>query len=155
MLSISPIPAFSDNYIWHLQQGDEHWVVDPGEADPVIKALQGASLNGILITHHHPDHTGGIAPLVKKYQCPVLGPVSIEGVTTPLTGGGVVTVLGMPLGVCNIPGHTLDHLALILREPVPGSSVQTHLFAVIHCLPLVVAACLKVLRNRCSIPWQN
>ncbi|WP_299940772.1 hydroxyacylglutathione hydrolase [uncultured Microbulbifer sp.] len=128
MLSISPIPAFSDNYIWHLQQGDEHWVVDPGEADPVIKALQGASLNGILITHHHPDHTGGIAPLVKKYQCPVLGPASIAGVTTPLTGGGVVTVLGMPLGVCDIPGHTLDHLALILREPVSGSSVQTHLF---------------------------
>ena len=54
------IPAFSDNYIWLLHDGQHAWVVDPGDAGPVRAALQeqGLILAGILLTHHHHDHTG-------------------------------------------------------------------------------------------------
>ena len=127
MLSITPIPAFSDNYIWHLTRGGEHWVVDPGDAGPVIETLADQSLDGILITHHHLDHIGGIAALRERYHCPVLGPGSIEGVTKPLQSGDRLEVLGLPLEVMDVPGHTLDHLALLLREPTDHGE-KLHLF---------------------------
>ena len=63
MLEAYPVPAFSDNYIWLLQAGaDEAFVVDPGDAAPVMRALAGSALRlcGILVTHHHPDHVGGL-----------------------------------------------------------------------------------------------
>ncbi|MFC6635408.1 hydroxyacylglutathione hydrolase [Microbulbifer taiwanensis] len=128
MLTISPIPAFSDNYIWHLQQGGDHWVVDPGDARPVFDALDDKPLSGILITHHHPDHTGGIAELHRHYGCPVYGPGSIEGVTEPLANGDQREILGQPMQVMDVPGHTLDHLALLIEEPGSNGTPQLHLF---------------------------
>lgn len=128
MLTISPIPAFSDNYIWHLQCDGEHWVVDPGDAAPVIEALGEKPLSGILVTHHHPDHTGGIAALHKRYDCPVYGPASISGVTHPLAAGDSLEVQGMPLEVVDVPGHTLDHLALVLRQTNSDDVTTIHLF---------------------------
>ncbi|MGL6160236.1 hydroxyacylglutathione hydrolase [Microbulbifer sp.] len=127
MLTISPIAAFSDNYIWHLQRDEQDWVVDPGDAGPVSTALEERKLDGILITHHHWDHTGGIAELAAKYHCPVYGPGSVEGVTHPLAAGDRCEVLGFPVSVMDVPGHTLDHLALLLREN-DGRVEQNHLF---------------------------
>jgi len=128
MLSISPIPAFSDNYIWHLERDSEHWVVDPGDAKPVLGVLGDSPLNGILVTHHHLDHTGGIAELSRRYRCPVYGPGAIEGVTEALTAGDRREILGLPLEVMAVPGHTLDHLALLLEEAGTNGAPQRHLF---------------------------
>ncbi|TNF34060.1 MAG: MBL fold metallo-hydrolase, partial [Gammaproteobacteria bacterium] len=62
MLEISPIPAFSDNYIWMIRHPDSRYVafVDPGEAQRVIKRVEADGLIplAILITHHHGDHIG-------------------------------------------------------------------------------------------------
>ncbi|MBY6189096.1 hydroxyacylglutathione hydrolase [Microbulbifer agarilyticus] len=116
MITIRPIPAFNDNYIWHLQQNDEHWVVDPGDAAPVMAALAGKQLHGILLTHHHFDHTGGVAELTAAFNCPVYGPATIEGVTHPLRDGDHLTLLGAPCEVLAVPGHTLDHIALLMTD---------------------------------------
>ena len=115
MITIRPIPAFNDNYIWHLQQDREHWVVDPGDANPVMEALGSARLHGILLTHHHFDHTGGVKTLKEKYDCEVYGPGSIEGVTHPLADGDHFSLMGGAWRVLSVPGHTLDHLALVLE----------------------------------------
>ncbi|MBN8431910.1 hydroxyacylglutathione hydrolase [Microbulbifer salipaludis] len=123
MITIHPISAFSDNYIWHLHQDREHWVVDPGDATPVIDALGEQQLQGILLTHHHFDHTGGVQALKEKYDCEVYGPASIQGVTRPLQDGDRFSLLGCDCEVIAVPGHTLDHIALVLTE---GST--THLF---------------------------
>ncbi|HYN77763.1 MAG TPA: MBL fold metallo-hydrolase, partial [Lamprocystis sp. (in: g-proteobacteria)] len=68
MLTIHPIPAFDDNYIWLLTEppGRNAVVVDPGDADPVIERLRadGLGLAAILITHHHQDHIGGVLDLL-------------------------------------------------------------------------------------------
>jgi hydroxyacylglutathione hydrolase len=115
MFEISFIPAFKDNYIWLLTQGSRAFVVDPGDAAPVLARLEtdGLRLEGILITHHHADHQGGIAALKSRYQTEVFAPAeeSITGCTHPLRGGESIEVLGQKVGVMAVPGHTLGHIA--------------------------------------------
>ena len=116
MLSITPIPAFTDNYIWCLHNGSEAFVVDPGAAAPVEAFLSAHTLQlrGLLITHHHPDHTGGIKELTtNRPNLPVYGPDNprIDGITHTLREGDVLTALGQAFQVIEVPGHTLDHIA--------------------------------------------
>lgn len=119
MFSITAIPAFSDNYIWCLHRGDEAWVVDPGDATPVEQWLQAnaSTLSGILVTHHHPDHTGGIARLTAGRDIPVLGPANsrIQGITRALAEGDVFPLFEESVDVWEVPGHTLDHLAFLVQ----------------------------------------
>lgn len=76
MIVIQAISAFNDNYIWIICQGSAAVVVDPGDAKPVKTYLEAhqLKLRGILVTHHHGDHVGGVAELVQAYGCPVFGP---------------------------------------------------------------------------------
>ncbi len=115
MFEISFIPAFKDNYIWLLTQGQRAFVVDPGDAAPVEARLatDGLTLEGILITHHHADHQGGVAQLVERWQPKVYAPAneSITGRTHPLSGGERIDILGTLVEVMAVPGHTAGHLA--------------------------------------------
>lgn len=64
------ISALSDNYIWLLRDNAHTCViVDPGVSAPVVAALQEHGLipAAILLTHHHADHTGGVADLLSRY----------------------------------------------------------------------------------------
>ncbi len=115
MFEISLIHAFKDNYIWLLHSGGRAFVVDPGDAAPVLERLQAENLEllGILITHHHADHQGGVAALTAATGAEVFAPAdeSITGRTRPLRGGETLDVLGVPVEVMAVPGHTLGHLA--------------------------------------------
>jgi hydroxyacylglutathione hydrolase len=115
MFEILLIPAFKDNYIWLLTRGSRAFVVDPGDAAPVLARLAADDLvlEGILITHHHADHQGGVAELLARYPAAVFAPVneSITGCTQPLSGGERIDVLGTSVEVMAVPGHTLGHLA--------------------------------------------
>ena len=64
-MDLIALPAFQDNYFWMLHNGRQALVVDPGSAAPVLAALQqhDLALASILVTHHHADHTGGVAEL--------------------------------------------------------------------------------------------
>lgn len=121
--SIYPIPAFTDNYIWALvdSRRKKACVVDPGDAEPVLSYLTAnkLSLVQILITHHHPDHTGGVARLTEKFAPLVYGPANpgIRGITHALGEGETVDVLGHEFSVIEVPGHTLDHIAFFSAGP--------------------------------------
>jgi hydroxyacylglutathione hydrolase len=116
MYKVKPIAAFEDNYIWALINEDKQHaiIVDPGDAELVVEFLEDKhlTLQGILITHWHPDHTGGIESLKNAYNIPVLGPDSphISGVTQPVKNGHFQT-LGLDVEVIEVPGHTLEHIA--------------------------------------------
>ncbi|MGI2261021.1 hydroxyacylglutathione hydrolase [Shewanella sp. GXUN23E] len=121
-LMITAIPAFDDNYIWCLSRPghDRVWVVDPGDAQPVLAFLQEhrLQLEGILITHHHSDHTGGIGQLKAQFeQLAVWGPDNpqIPGITLALPDNEqrVLPGLDVTVRVLAVPGHTLDHLAYV------------------------------------------
>ena len=118
--TIHPIPAFADNYIWTLTEADSRsaCVVDPGDAGPVLAYLEaeGLSLSTILITHHHADHTGGLARLGEAFQPVVYGPGGIDGVTERVAEGDEVTVFGSRFKVLEVPGHTLDHIAYFAAD---------------------------------------
>ena len=85
-MNLSALPAFADNYIWMLHDGTQAVVVDPGDAAPVLQALQaqGLQLAGILVTHHHPDHVGGVDACAPHLQGPVWGPAR-ENIPKPCT----------------------------------------------------------------------
>ncbi len=116
-MEIIGLPAFRDNYIWVLLKGRDAVVVDPGDAAPVFHFLtqRGLSLAAILLTHHHADHTGGVAALVLGRSVPVYGPAAeaIAEVTVPLREGDRVelTALDVVLQVIEVPGHTRGHIA--------------------------------------------
>lgn len=119
-MQIEPILAFEDNYIWALHKGAQTVIVDPGEAAPVLRYLEkvGAGLTAILVTHHHGDHTGGIAELVARHPVTVYGPVreAQAVVTHPLAEGDQVTLLGIDFKVMEVPGHTLGHVVYYARD---------------------------------------
>ena len=123
MLNTHPIPAFKDNYIWVIHNRCNAVVVDPGIAQPVIAFLQEnqLKLDAILITHHHGDHTGGIADLRQFSNVPVYGPATeaIAGVTHPLRERDQLDfpALSLQFFVLDIPGHTLGHIAYYAAYP--------------------------------------
>jgi len=117
-MTLVPLPAFADNYIWMLQDGSNAIVVDPGDAQPVFNALTRDKLQlaAILVTHHHPDHTGGVAALHAATGAPVFGPARerIPEPFTPLLQGDSAEVLGLRFQVIDVPGHTAGHIAYFL-----------------------------------------
>ncbi|MCL2914882.1 hydroxyacylglutathione hydrolase [Shewanella corallii] len=125
LLNVTAIPAFDDNYIWCLTQSGspQAWVVDPGQAKPVIAYLEQEqlTLSGILITHHHWDHTSGINDLSARYpDIEVYGPANpeINGLTQELKDGQMVNLKGLDIQarVLTVPGHTLDHIAYVCDD---------------------------------------
>lgn len=115
-LDIFPLPAFEDNYIWCVRRDQALAVVDPGDATPVLRHLaeSGERLAAIVITHHHRDHTDGIAELTARHPVPVFAPAveTIAGTTHPLRGGDRIELpeLAVAFDVLDFAGHTRGHL---------------------------------------------
>ena len=125
-LEIVTVPCLSDNYAYLVKGPDGVALIDAPEAAPILAALdaRGWQLGVIMLTHHHPDHVGGVAELRERYGCPVMGP---KAEADKIAAQGVV--LDMPLdpgfeggtgaGRCRVmavPGHTLGHIAFYYPE---------------------------------------
>jgi hydroxyacylglutathione hydrolase len=117
MITVFPVRAFKDNYIWVLHNQHSAAIIDPGDASPVIDYLRQQNLQpvAILCTHHHSDHTGGNIALQHKYGIPVYGPASkdIPGLTHTVHQGDMLLLdeLAIELAILDVPGHTTDHIA--------------------------------------------
>jgi hydroxyacylglutathione hydrolase len=122
MLDIVPVPAFADNYIWlvHDDASGETAVVDPGDAAPALAtaAERGWTIGQVWNTHWHADHTGGNLAIKQATGALVSGPASgrIPGRDVALAEGDEIRI-GKHVGrVIEVPGHTLDHIALIFDD---------------------------------------
>jgi hydroxyacylglutathione hydrolase len=114
-MKLIPLPAFQDNYLWLLHDGQRALVVDPGDAGPVQAHLaeHGLQLQAILVTHHHRDHTGGVDALRDATGAQVFGPAR-EQIPEPLqrlSEGDHIEVLGLRFEIFDVPGHTAGHIA--------------------------------------------
>jgi hydroxyacylglutathione hydrolase len=120
MLEVSPVRAFSDNYLWLIRApaaGGAAVVVDPGDDRAIEAALgqRGLVLRAILVTHHHADHVGGVQALAARHGAEVFGPARerLPCEYRPLDDGDIVNLadLGLQFRVMAVPGHTLGHVA--------------------------------------------
>lgn len=124
-MPIVALPAFNDNYIWAIINDIQHTItcVDPGTAAPVLSYAKNnaLTLDNILITHHHHDHTGGMAELLQHYpNTVVFGPADsrIPLVNVVVGDEDIVHIGNFALRVLSTPGHTVSHICY--QEPTEG-----------------------------------
>ncbi len=138
-LTVIGLPAFDSNYLWLIHNACNAWAVDPGDAGVVQAALdaQHLTLTGILVTHHHADHIGGVLALKARYpNATVIGPMAenIQGLDLNAVDGESYELsgLGAILARCiAVPGHTAGHVAYFIDslEGVPRLFCGDTLFA--------------------------
>ncbi len=123
-MTLIPLHAFNDNYIWIIKEKDSSqiWAIDPGDAKVVLQYCEKENfdLQGILITHHHKDHTGGVTKLKQRYQCLVYGPEHLTKlITHPMYDCDKFKLFSREFIVLATPGHTLDHLCYFSNSEKP------------------------------------
>lgn len=137
-LSITPIPCLRDNYAYAIRHDADAWIVDPSEGAPIVAYLERESLTlrGILLTHHHHDHVGGVleardhaiarhgdAPWVAAHH---YDRERIPGLTLAIDVDATgfvdtdVVVAGRRMSARHIPGHTLGAIAWRLLDDQTG-----------------------------------
>jgi hydroxyacylglutathione hydrolase len=117
----------------------------------VEKALaeKGWHLTNILVTHHHADHTGGIAELKRRHQCRVVAPrneaARIPEVDATVGEGDAVQVGQLTAQVMETPGHTMGHIAYWFAEDEIAFVGDT-LFSI---------GCGRVIEGTPEVMWQS
>ena len=123
-MRIVQIPLLRDNYGYLVvcERTSGAAVVDPSEAEPVLRCVEREKVNlkAILNTHHHRDHTGGNAGLLKRVPLEVYGHKSdkerIPGLSRPLDDGDEVRIGELQGKAFFIPGHTTGHVAYLFEN---------------------------------------
>jgi hydroxyacylglutathione hydrolase len=115
MDSVITIPARGDNFMYLYPCGQATAVaVDPADSGPIVKWLGELELKlaAILVTHHHWDHTGGVAELKKRTGCEVIGGdrQRISGLDRMVCDGRRFTIADTEFQVIATPGHTRSSL---------------------------------------------
>ncbi|WP_133498295.1 hydroxyacylglutathione hydrolase [Cognatilysobacter terrigena] len=120
-MRLQPLPARVDNYIWVFRNDQGRaLVVDPSEAHPVFDAANNDEFSpaAILLTHHHPDHVAGAAPLLHRWPgTPVFGPADdrIDVPMTHVAEGDTFEIEDWSIHVMSVPGHTRTHIAFVVE----------------------------------------
>ena len=117
-MKIKIIPCLQDNYSYLIidKKNNIACVIDPSEADPVIRYLDNnkIKLKFILNTHHHYDHVGGNQKLKEKYGASVVGyrgdKERIPGIDILINDQETWKNGKFEAKAIHVPGHTLGHI---------------------------------------------
>ncbi len=119
--SIHGIPVLQDNIVWIWAKEKQAVVVDPAVVEPVERWLKakGISLVGILQTHHHLDHIGGTEGLTNIWPSTAVVASKadkdrIPFQTVSIEHGDEFELMGIPIKVIEVKGHTKAHVAYYL-----------------------------------------
>ena len=123
-MKIQIIPCLQDNYSYLIidKKNNTACVVDPSEADPIIKYLESNNikLKFILNTHHHYDHVGGNEKLKKKYGASVVGykgdKERIPKIDILVNDQETWIYENFEAKVIHVPGHTLGHVCFYFHK---------------------------------------
>ena len=146
-------PCLSDNYgvLIHDPDSGATASIDAPEAAPVEAALKktGWSLTDILVTHHHGDHTAGIAELKRRHKCRVVAPrreaQRIADVDETVGEGDAVRVGALQGSVIDTPGHTAGHISYFFAADKLAFVGDT-LFSI---------GCGRVIEGDAQMMWQS
>ncbi len=144
-MSIHTVRIGSDNYAYVIAHRRQAAVVDPGEAQPVLRLVgdNALELSSIFITHHHGDHSGGAAQIKRATGCRVVGPLG--GVDDTVRGGDVRRVGEYEIRVLATPGHTRADLSYY----VPA------LKAIFTGDTMFVCGCGRLLGGDAAMMWKS
>jgi hydroxyacylglutathione hydrolase len=145
--------CLQDNYgvLLHDPAGGATAAIDAPEASAVEAALadKGWRLTDILVTHHHADHTGGIAALKEHHRCRVVAPHGeasrIPLVDVTVREGQKVSVGSLEAQVYETPGHTAGHISYFFA-PEKLAFVGDTLFSI---------GCGRVIEGTPEMMWQS
>ena len=123
-MRIQIIPCLKDNYSYLIIDDENNiaCVIDPSEADPIIKYLENnkIKLKFILNTHHHFDHVGGNEKLKKKYKASIIGfkedKERIPGIDILVNDQETWVYKNFEAKIIHIPGHTLGHICFYFEK---------------------------------------
>ena len=117
-ISVEIINQLDDNYSYLISNNESSSgiIIDPAEPGPIMDILNKKKLNldYIFITHHHSDHTSGVASLVKAYpEVKVFSPSELNSISVNIISDSnkIKTNLN-EFEIIHTPGHTLDHIVL-------------------------------------------
>src|SRR5258707_5878621 len=145
--------CLKDNFgvLLHDPESGATAAIDAPEAAPIEAALKatGWRLSDILVTHHHADHTGGIAELKQRHRCRVVAPHG-EAARIPLVDATVrendeVQVGSLRARVLETPGHTAGHISYVFPADKLAFVGDT-LFSI---------GCRRVIEGTPEMMWQS
>lgn len=144
-MEVVPVPILGDNFAYLLVRGGRAWVVDPGEALPVVAAARerGLTVETILLTHHHADHVAGAAEVARAFGAKTAGPLADGVAADEDLVPGEIEVFGEGARVFEVPGHTRHHIAVFF--PARGDLVCGDI--------LFVAGCGRLFEGRADATW--
>ena len=120
-IEIKIIKQLTDNYccIIYSTETNEALILDPAEPNPILDYLNTKNLllQGILVTHHHSDHTQGVLEIKNKLKVKVYSPNSkIESTTNLLKDKQTIDFGFIKFEIISTPGHTLDHIVFFCNK---------------------------------------
>ena len=119
-MNINPVKAFSDNYIWVIEERKDAVIVDPGESEGILRYLEEnqMTLTAIILTHNHDDHIGGVKAILEKFpNTPVYGPKETEFLADyVIKDGDFFELLGKNFQVFKTAGHTKEHVSFLMEN---------------------------------------
>ena len=137
-------PLQENCWIVRREDSDRALVVDPGdEADRLIEAIEGLTVEAILLTHTHFDHVGAVAALARhtkapvycpKLEVPVLqdinaylfpgyGPFESWDPEETVEGGERLSLAGFDIDVIFTPGHSPGHVTYAVEDALFSGDV--------------------------------
>jgi hydroxyacylglutathione hydrolase len=152
-LDIRTIPCLADNYAFlaHDPETGATALIDVPESEPIISALEDTSwsLTDILITHHHWDHTSGLAEVLAKHPARVIGSAADSIRLPPLdlavSENDSFQVGSETFSVIDVSGHTINHLAFFCERSK----------AVFTADSLMALGCGRVFEGTKSQMWKS
>ncbi|AUN38976.1 Probable polyketide biosynthesis zinc-dependent hydrolase BaeB (plasmid) [Tsukamurella tyrosinosolvens] len=115
-----------DNNVWLVGDDSEVVVIDAAHsADPIVDAVGGRTVRGIVCTHGHNDHVTVAPELSERLDAPILlhpGDDVLWDMTHPgvghedLAADSRIAVGGTEIRVIHAPGHSPGSVCLYLPE---------------------------------------